>query len=65
MKESPFDVGLNFNGLSKTLPTLTQSAGTLTGSGTLTVSGLFTWGGGTQGGAGTTIASGGPDPAGA
>src|SRR5262249_17365284 len=39
--------------------TLTQSAGTLTGSDTVTVSGLTTWYGGTMSGTGVTTAQGG------
>ena len=49
---------LNFTTLNRTLPTLTQSGGTLFGSGTLTVSGALAWSGGTQNGGGTTIANG-------
>ncbi len=49
---------LNFTTLSRTLPTLTQSGGTLGGSGMITVSGALVWSGGTQNGSGTTIANG-------
>ena len=51
---------LNFTtGKTITTTTLTQSAGTLTGSDTVTVSGLLTWSGGTESGTGTTNANGG------
>jgi hypothetical protein len=46
-------------GKAVTTKTLTQSAGTLTGTDTLTVSGLVTWSGGTESGTGTTTANGG------
>ena len=48
----------NFSGAATTA-TLTQSAGTLTGTGTVTVSGQTTWTGGTMSGTGSTVADGG------
>jgi hypothetical protein len=47
---------VNF-GANVTLPSLTQTGGTLTGSGTVTVSGPLDWTGGTMAGSGLTIAN--------
>ncbi len=51
---------LNFStGKAVSATTMTQSAGTLTGTDTLTLTGLLTWSGGTESGAGITDANGG------
>ncbi len=51
---------LNFStGKAISTTSLTQSAGTLTGSDTVTISGLLTWSGGTESGTGVTNANGG------
>jgi hypothetical protein len=51
---------LNFSaGTAITTPSITQSAGTLTGTDTITSTGAITWSGGTEGGAGVTNANGG------
>ncbi len=51
---------LNFStGKTISTTTLTQGAGTLTGSDTVTVSGTVTWAGGTESGTGVTNANGG------
>ena len=47
------------SGAPISLPTLTQTDGTLTGSDTVTVSGITAWTGGNMSGNGTTVASGG------